>query len=146
VFFSDAVFAIAITLLVLPLADSHITDENVGRQILDLAPKMFSFALSFLIIGLLWIGHNRGFSLIARVDRKLMFLNLPFLTSHDRRLIRQDVQAIAIRHLRLRSYIVPVCYVPSIPVAFESIVAAKILWLMSFVLGFVLNRFVPPAD
>jgi uncharacterized membrane protein len=66
--------------------------------------------------------------------------------SHDRRLIRQDVPAIAIRHLRLRSYIVPVCYVPSIPVAFVANVAANILWLMSFVLGFVLNRFVPPGD
>jgi hypothetical protein len=66
--------------------------------------------------------------------------------SHDRRLIRQDVPAIAIRHLRLRSFIVPVRYIPSIPVAFVSIVAANILWLTSFVLGFVLNRFVPPAD
>jgi uncharacterized membrane protein len=76
VFFSDAVFAIAITLLVLPLADSRFTDEDLGRQILELAPKTFSFVLSFLVIGLLWIGHNRAFALISRVDRKLMFLNL----------------------------------------------------------------------
>jgi uncharacterized membrane protein len=145
--------------------------------------------LSFLVIGLLWIGHNRGFAVIARVDRKLMFLNLlvlmtvaylPFPTavlgehgnttaaaalyggsmgltglllallwsyaSHGRRLIRQDVPATAIRHLRLRSYIVPVCYLPSIPVAFVSMLAANILWLMSFVLGFILNRVVQPAD
>jgi uncharacterized membrane protein len=75
VLFSDAVFTIAITLLVLPLADSRFTDEDLGRQILELAPKTFSFVLSFLVIGLLWIGHNRAFALISRVDRKLMFLN-----------------------------------------------------------------------
>jgi uncharacterized membrane protein len=69
VFFSDAVFAIAITLLVLPLADSRFTDEDLARQILELAPKTFSFVLSFLVIGLLWIGHNRAFALISRVDR-----------------------------------------------------------------------------
>jgi transmembrane protein TMEM174 (potassium channel) len=58
VFFSDAVFAIAITLLVLPLTDSSITNEGIGRQLLDLAPKVFSFVLTFLIIGLLWIGAS----------------------------------------------------------------------------------------
>jgi hypothetical protein len=52
--------------------------------------------------------------------------------SHGRRLVRQDVPADAIRHIRLRSYIVPVRYLPSIPVAFVSIVAANVLWVMSF--------------
>ena len=76
VFFSDAVFAIAITLLVLPLADAHLTDEDLARQLLALWPKVFSFVLSFVVIGLFWLTHHRFFQLIDRVDRRLLFLNL----------------------------------------------------------------------
>lgn len=77
--FSDGVFAIAITLLVLPLADAEIGDEMVGGQLLGLVPKMLTFALSFAVIGRYWILHHHVFDRLARSDGGLMTLNLAYL-------------------------------------------------------------------
>lgn len=78
-FFSDAVFAIAITLLALdirlpPLPKA--TDAQVLNQLLALGPKYYSFGLSFLAIGLYWLGHHRMFHYIAHFDPLLLILNL----------------------------------------------------------------------
>jgi uncharacterized membrane protein len=62
----------------------------------------------------------------------------------DRRLVDDRLSDEQIRHLRLRSLIVPAVYLPSIPVAFVSPLAATLLWLLTFALGFVLDRVVPP--
>ena len=79
VFFSDAVFAIAITLLVLPLADAHLDDEHLTSELLGLWPEFLSFALSFLVIGTYWIAHHRMFNHIVRLDTPLFWMNLGFL-------------------------------------------------------------------
>ncbi|WP_019819594.1 TMEM175 family protein, partial [Saccharomonospora saliphila] len=77
--FSDGVFAIAITLLVLPLLDADVRDGTVGRDLLDLTPNFFAFALSFAVIGRLWRVHHRAFARVVRVDGALVALSLVFL-------------------------------------------------------------------
>jgi uncharacterized membrane protein len=83
VFFSDAVFAIAITLLVLSINVPQISSARVAaelpRQLLDLWRNLFSYVLSFLVIFSYWIAHHSIFSLIRGYDRGLMWLNGLFL-------------------------------------------------------------------
>jgi TMEM175 potassium channel family protein len=77
-FFSDAVFAIAITLLVVDIRVPQVV-LNAARELHDARGKILSFAISFLVIGLFWMGHHRLFRYITALDRPLMFLNLLFL-------------------------------------------------------------------
>jgi uncharacterized membrane protein len=78
VFFSDAVIAIAITLLVVTLALPEAT-ENVGDALLDRWPQMLSYVLSFLVIGVFWMAHHRIFRYVRSIDQRLIWLNLLFL-------------------------------------------------------------------
>ncbi len=77
--FTDGVFAIAITLLALPLTDARLTDSGLRDQLLALRHQLLSFVLSFLIIGRLWIAHHWMFRYIARIDGRLLALNLFFI-------------------------------------------------------------------
>jgi len=84
-FFSDAIFAIVMTLLILdiPVPDiprASATAELPGR-VLDLWPKFFSYALSFMVIGTYWMAHHGTFRYFRSYDRMIMFLNLLFLLS-----------------------------------------------------------------
>jgi uncharacterized membrane protein len=82
VFFSDAVFAIVITLLVLPLTaeiDLPAAGGDTARQVWDMWPRVVSFVTSFLVIGQFWIAHHRMFAQLRRVDHGLIWLNLVFL-------------------------------------------------------------------
>jgi TMEM175 potassium channel family protein len=78
VFFSDAVIAIAITLLVVTLAIPEAT-ENVGDALLDRWPQILSYVLSFLVIGVFWMAHHRIFRYVRSIDQRLIWLNLLFL-------------------------------------------------------------------
>jgi hypothetical protein len=78
VFFSDAVFAIAIILLVLPLTEAHLDDEHLTSELLALWPELLSFALSFLVVGTYWIAHHRMFNHIVRLDARMLWINLGF--------------------------------------------------------------------
>ncbi|TFB89014.1 DUF1211 domain-containing protein [Cryobacterium algoricola] len=81
-FFSDAVFAIAMTLLVLDLrvpSLATVPRDELGRALLDQAPKLFAYVLSFAVIGLNWSSHFRRFQVIDRVDRRLVQLDLLLL-------------------------------------------------------------------
>ena len=77
-FFSDAVFAIAITLLVVDIRVPEVV-LNAGHQLYESRDKILSFVISFLVIGLFWMGHHRLFRYITALDRPLIFLNLLFL-------------------------------------------------------------------
>jgi uncharacterized membrane protein len=83
VFFSDAVFAIAITLLVLeiPVPELHnsMDDAAYWRALVELLPKFFAFVLSFLVIGRFWIGHHRLFSRVTRYSPRLNWPNMLLL-------------------------------------------------------------------
>ena len=78
-FFSDAVFAIAITLLALEIRLPEVELDALPQAILALLPEIAVYALSFLIVGLFWVGHHRNFQYIARYDYSLIWLNLLFL-------------------------------------------------------------------
>jgi TMEM175 potassium channel family protein len=77
-FFSDAIFAIAITLLVLEIRVPGYHD-NPGGEIRAAVPNMISFGISFVVIGLFWIGHHSLSRYIAAFDRWLISINLLFL-------------------------------------------------------------------
>ena len=83
VFFSDAVFAIAITLLALDIRIPNMEeihgDAELRRALLSLWPQYFAYMLSFLVIGASWANHHRRFGMIRRYDRTLIFLNLLLL-------------------------------------------------------------------
>jgi uncharacterized membrane protein len=83
IFFSDGVFAIAITLLVIglhvPALPSDVANSELSRRLLDDWPRVLSYAVSFAVIGLYWIGHHRFFGHIRRFDHRLILLNLAFL-------------------------------------------------------------------
>ena len=78
--FSDGVFAIAITLLIIEIGVPHVDAEgSLTRALLDLWPSYFGYAVSFLTIGVMWINHHHLFKDIARVDHTLLVLNLLLL-------------------------------------------------------------------
>jgi len=83
-FFSDAVFAIAITLLVLEIKVPHVdpeylNDAGIRHALVELLPKVAGFIFSFFIIGLMWIEHHRIFCYIGNFDFGLIWRNLLFL-------------------------------------------------------------------
>jgi uncharacterized membrane protein len=74
--FSDGVFAIAVTLLILEIhvpARQHA--ETLGHELLRIWPSYLGYLTSFLTIGVMWINHHHVFELIARVDRTMLLLN-----------------------------------------------------------------------
>jgi uncharacterized membrane protein len=75
--FSDGVFAIAATLLVLEFSVTSYND--LGSELRHLWPSYLAFATSFLTIGIIWMNHHFCVETMARVDRTLMFLNLLLL-------------------------------------------------------------------
>lgn len=83
VFFSDAVMAIAITLLVIELHPPHLhrgsPDAAYWRALLPMLPELVNFVISFLVIGSFWAGHHRAFGLGERWDDRLLLPNIVFL-------------------------------------------------------------------
>lgn len=82
ILFSDAVFAIAITLLVIEIKIPEIhepTDKALLHSLALLIPKFIGFIISFIFIGLYWTIHHRMFGFVTSYDKKLLRLNLFFL-------------------------------------------------------------------
>jgi uncharacterized membrane protein len=78
--FSDGVFAIAITLLILAVGiEQALRTGNLADQLLELWPAYIAYAASFLTIGLMWVNHHAVFRQFARVDRPLLLLNILLL-------------------------------------------------------------------
>ena len=78
--FSDGVFAIAITLLILAVGiEQAIGKGTVEHQLLHLWPAYIAYAISFLTIGIMWVNHHQIFRHFARVDRPLLLLNILLL-------------------------------------------------------------------
>jgi uncharacterized membrane protein len=73
--FSDGVFAIAITLLVLEIKVPP-PDTALGAELLHLWPSYLAYVVSFLVIGAIWINHHAMFQHIVRVDGTLLLLNV----------------------------------------------------------------------
>ncbi|KQO93807.1 TMEM175 family protein [Leifsonia sp. Leaf264] len=96
--FTDGVFAIAATLLVLDLTVNDLsratTDAELWQGLVDMWPAILSFAISFFLLCLLWSIHVRQFEYIIKVDGSMLVLNtvrlfgvvlIPFTTSLDSR-------------------------------------------------------------
>lgn len=80
--FSDGVFAIAATLLVLDLHLPNLTGLTPQQSAVRLAllwPQLLGYATSFAIIGVLWINHHALFHFLKKVDRISLIINLGFL-------------------------------------------------------------------
>ncbi len=75
--FSDGVFAIAATLLILELRLDG--TGSVTHQLLSLWPSYAAYAISFVTIGIMWINHHTLFRQIGRVDRTFLATNVLFL-------------------------------------------------------------------
>jgi uncharacterized membrane protein len=81
--FTDGVFAIAITLLVLEIPLPHLPNgapaHELATKLGDLWPHALSYVISFVVIGIYWVVHHRMFRFIRRADTMLLRLNLLFL-------------------------------------------------------------------
>ncbi len=81
--FSDGIFAVAITLLVLAIAvpdlGSQQTDANLQSHLADAIPSVISFVISFVVVGIFWLSHHRMFQLVESYDRPTLWANLFFL-------------------------------------------------------------------
>jgi uncharacterized membrane protein len=83
VFFSDAVFAIAITLLVIEIHAPHLPEGSPDRAywlaLAQLWPSLLGYFVSFAVIGLFWMGHHRAFALAGRYHPKILPWNMGLL-------------------------------------------------------------------
>ena len=78
--FSDGVFAIAITLLVLLFDVPDLSEgRSLGHVLAHQWPQYASYAVSFVTIGIIWVNHHTLFRHIVRVDRVFLFINVLFL-------------------------------------------------------------------
>jgi uncharacterized membrane protein len=80
--FSDGVFAIAVTLLILNV---HVPDiknfdnKHLNHVLIGVIPHLVTFAFSFLVIGVFWVSHHRIFSFVRILDSTLLWLNIMYL-------------------------------------------------------------------
>jgi len=84
IFFSDAVFAIAITLLVIELHPPHFerataTDVQHVQALADMIPSFVGYFVSFAVIGMFWMGHHRAFTLAAHYSPRILGWNMGLL-------------------------------------------------------------------
>jgi uncharacterized membrane protein len=79
--FSDGVFAIAITLLVLSLkVPSPGSDDNLDHALSSLGDNFASYFIGFAVIGLFWVGHHYFFNSLRGFDGRMLWLNLLYLS------------------------------------------------------------------
>ncbi len=83
ILFTDAVFAIAITLMVLsfsvPDLPANGTDKDFLISLINESPKFFGFVISFFLVGLYWFLHHKSFGFVVNYTPGLIWLNLVFL-------------------------------------------------------------------
>ncbi len=84
ILFSDAIFAIAITILIIEIKipDIHsetITDNQLWQGLVSVIPKFIGFLVSFFVIGLYWLAHHRMFRYVIHCSQKLLWNNLLFM-------------------------------------------------------------------
>jgi uncharacterized membrane protein len=101
--FSDAVFAIIITLLVLEIKVPELAGgQTLPHALEESRPSLVAFLISFVVVAIAWAGHRDLFSLIRRTDRAIVWLNfghllplsiLPFGASL---IARFDTEAVAL--------------------------------------------------
>jgi uncharacterized membrane protein len=97
--FSDGIFAIAATLLILEVGVHSVAGDRLGHELWHIWPSYLAFVTSFVVIGIIWINHHHTVSLIGRVDRTFLFINnlllltvafLPFPTKLVAQYLQKD--------------------------------------------------------
>jgi len=78
-FFSDAVYAIAMTLLVVGIGVPNVRDANLGKALSELDSSIISFFIGFFVLGYYWISHHQMFSALRAVNTPLLVVNLVYL-------------------------------------------------------------------
>jgi len=82
---TDGIFATVMTILVLSLVVPVVTSSNVESELasdlVKLLPDILTYIMSFLVLGVLWIGHHSILRFITRADRITQWINLGFLLS-----------------------------------------------------------------
>jgi uncharacterized membrane protein len=82
-FFSDAVIAIIITLMVLdihlPKLEDNATSAQIFHQLKGILPNIFAFIISFATLGVYWANHHQFYQAVEYTDWKLLYYNLHFL-------------------------------------------------------------------
>ena len=85
IFFSDAVFAIIITIMILdvklPEVAQYTSETDAKNAFLHLIPKLAGYCVSFYAVGRLWMQHLRIFSFLKDYNSQLLVINLLFLFS-----------------------------------------------------------------
>src|SRR5829696_9054517 len=72
---SDGVFAIVVTLLVLELHVPEVSDTQLSQALWELVPTVTAYIVSFVLLGIYWLGHHNMLMHIKRHDRTLLWLN-----------------------------------------------------------------------
>jgi uncharacterized membrane protein len=78
--FSDGVFAIAITLLVLGIDVPDVPKGRLWDAIGELGPSLLSYFIGFAVIGVFWFSHHRFFDEVRRFDARIVRLNIVYLS------------------------------------------------------------------
>jgi uncharacterized membrane protein len=80
---SDGIFAVAMTLLVLdlhaPTAGSIHSEDDLWRALVALVPQVIMFAMSFMTLGIFWVGQQTQLNHLVRSDRHLAWIHIAFL-------------------------------------------------------------------
>jgi uncharacterized membrane protein len=119
--FSDGVFAIAITLLVLDLKVPRAFQDGrtLASSLVAMWPSYLAFVTSFATILIMWINHHRMFTLIGRADDRVMFYNgllllgvtiVPFPTALVAEYLRHDGQNTAAAVYNGTFIFIAICY------------------------------------
>jgi uncharacterized membrane protein len=77
--FSDGVYAIVITLLILDIRIPEVPSQRLGPALAGMLPQVFTYVLSFFVVGLYWFAHHRVSQNVQRIDGTFIWLNLVWL-------------------------------------------------------------------
>ena len=76
---SDGVFAIVMTLMVLEVRLPRVAHHELVPALVESLPEIVTVLLSFVVLGIYWVGHNNVFQHVLKHDRMMLWLNILFL-------------------------------------------------------------------
>lgn len=77
--FSDGVFAIVITLLILDIRFPDVEYSQFATTLVSILPRILAYVMSFIIIGLYWVSHHNSMHAMKKTDRGFLWLNILLL-------------------------------------------------------------------
>lgn len=77
--FTDGVYSIVITLLILNIRIPEVQPDNLGPALIAILPQVFTYVLSFFVVGLYWFSHHRVAQQIKSIDGTFVWLNMIWL-------------------------------------------------------------------